>query len=137
MADLLPQRVEKGIQIPDIHNQEVAEPGFETPVEARAEEQREDVQVEAGQTRDAAAEMQHIQSLRQGPLATAPLPQGAVSPKDIDEIKKILFPNIDFTKENPTPEQLVTALLLHHNMDTQKAHDWVEFLAHNQEDVSA
>jgi hypothetical protein len=85
--------------------------------------------------RDEAAELEHLQALRQGPLANVTPPAAPVSDKGIEEIKRLLFPNIDLTQA--TPQQLVTYLLVNHSMEVGRAHEWVEFLAENQHVISS
>lgn len=68
-----------------------------------------------------------LDQLRQGPLAAAPVPTGPVESTELDQIKQLLFPGVDL--EKATPQELVTYLLINHELHPEQAHKWVEFLA--------
>lgn len=72
-----------------------------------------------------------LDQLRQGPLATATVPTGPVASTELDQIKQLLFPGVDVEKS--TPQELVTYLLINHELHPEQAHKWVEFLAQTHE----
>ena len=70
-------------------------------------------------------------AIRSGSLANFVVPTEPLDEKTLADIKKHLFPTIDFEKTNPTPQELVNYLLLNHSMKLEQAHDWIAFLASN------
>lgn len=72
-----------------------------------------------------------LDQLRQGPLAAASVPTSPVASTELDQIKQLLFPGVDV--ENATPQELVTYLLINHELHPEQAHKWVEFLAQTHE----
>lgn len=76
---------------------------------------------------------EQLNVIRSGSLTQLSVPSDPVDNKTLADIKKHLFPTIDFEKTNPTPQELVNYLLLNHSMKLEQAHDWIEFLASNSE----
>lgn len=72
-----------------------------------------------------------LDQLRQGPLAAASVPSSPVESTELDQIKQLLFPGVDVEKS--TPQELVTYLLINHELHPEQAHKWVEFLAQTHE----
>jgi hypothetical protein len=72
-----------------------------------------------------------LSQLRQGPLAGASVPTTPVAATELDQIKQLLFPGVDVEKS--TPQELVTYLLINHELHPEQAHKWVEFLAQTHE----
>lgn len=72
-----------------------------------------------------------LDQLRQGPLAAASVPVSPVASTELDQIKQLLFPGVDVEKS--TPQELVTYLLINHELHPEQAHKWVEFLAQTHE----
>lgn len=72
-----------------------------------------------------------LDQLRQGPLAAASVPTSPVESSELDQIKRLLFPGVDL--EKATPQELVTYLLINHELHPEQAHQWVEFLAQTHE----
>lgn len=109
------------------------EPSFEHPPrEGNSAEQGERGSGPAQE--DADETIEQLQSLRSGPLATtAATPSDQAAPLNLDEIKKLLFPDMDL--EKATPQELINHLLLNHNMDTHEANRVVEFLAANDREI--
>ncbi len=81
-------------------------------------------------------DLDKLNAIRKGPLTAVAVPTEPVDDKTLAEIKKHLFPTIDFEKTNPTPQELVNYLLLNHSMKLEQAHDWIEFLASNGNKVA-
>ncbi|MBL8031457.1 MAG: hypothetical protein JNK33_03985 [Candidatus Doudnabacteria bacterium] len=72
-----------------------------------------------------------LDQLRQGPLAAAVVPTSPMESTELDQIKQLLFPGVDL--EKATPQELVTYLLINHELHPDQAHKWVEFLAQTHE----
>lgn len=77
------------------------------------------------------SDAEKLNTIRQDSLETLAVPTQSVDETTLADIKKRLFPTIDFGKTNPTPEELVNYLLLNHSMKLEDAHDWIAFLASN------